>query len=212
MITVEQIRAARALIGWGQADLAERTGLSTPAIGNVEIKKHKPTLETQAKIIRAFDQAGVEFIDDGVRKKTKKIEIIRGEDFYVQLLDDVFHTLKDKKGSDVCISAADEKLSSGLVNHSFERLKKANIRVMKMIEDGNHYILGDLNDYRFIPKPFFKNKVSVIYGDKVAYVVGNDEQAFIIKDENVAATQRNIFQLLWRHLKKPEYSEIEKNK
>ena len=58
MITIAQIRAARALIGWKQAELARASGISEVAIKNMERGATDPRVSTLAAIERAFDEAG----------------------------------------------------------------------------------------------------------------------------------------------------------
>jgi predicted transcriptional regulator len=65
MITRAQIRAARALIGWTQADLAQASGVSQVAIKNIERGSTDPRLSTINSIETAFDQAGVILLDPG---------------------------------------------------------------------------------------------------------------------------------------------------
>lgn len=79
MITPAQIRAARALIGWIQSDLAEKAGLSLTGLNNIEGGSADPRTSTLTAIRDALEKAGVEFIPEngggaGVRlaKKTGK--------------------------------------------------------------------------------------------------------------------------------------------
>lgn len=65
MITPAQIRAARALIGWRQADLAKKSGISEISIKNIERGSTDPRASTLAAIQDAFAKAGVEFIEPG---------------------------------------------------------------------------------------------------------------------------------------------------
>ena len=65
MITRAQIRAARALIGWTQAELAQASGVSQVAIKNLERGSTDPRLSTINNIASAFDLAGVMFLDAG---------------------------------------------------------------------------------------------------------------------------------------------------
>ena len=65
VITPAQIRAARALIGWTQAALARASGVSEIAIKNLERGATDPRVSTINNIERAFDQAGVVFLDIG---------------------------------------------------------------------------------------------------------------------------------------------------
>ncbi len=64
MITPAQIRAARALIGWKQTDLARESGLSEISIKNIERGKTDPRASTLGAIQSALERAGVSFIRD----------------------------------------------------------------------------------------------------------------------------------------------------
>lgn len=66
VITPPQIRAARALLGWKQADLASASGVSEISIKNIERGTTDPRASTLGKIETAFIQAGVVFLDPGV--------------------------------------------------------------------------------------------------------------------------------------------------
>jgi predicted transcriptional regulator len=65
MITHMQIRAARALIGWKQTDLAKAADLSEMSVKNVERGVNDPRMSTMAAIQRALETAGVIFQADG---------------------------------------------------------------------------------------------------------------------------------------------------
>jgi transcriptional regulator with XRE-family HTH domain len=74
LIITRQIRAARALIGWEQHQLASSAGIAVSTIRRIE-GLHGPIeaqFETIEKIRKAFDCAGVEFLGEpkpGVRMK-----------------------------------------------------------------------------------------------------------------------------------------------
>ena len=73
MVTAEQIKAARALLNWGQRELAEAAKLSIPTIKRVEASRGaiRSTYSTVLAIQAALESAGIEFIDDngiGVKK------------------------------------------------------------------------------------------------------------------------------------------------
>jgi transcriptional regulator with XRE-family HTH domain len=65
MLVPAQARAARALLGWKQTDLASETGLKVQAIKLFEAGKTDPRASTVAAIEQAFDRAGVIFLDPG---------------------------------------------------------------------------------------------------------------------------------------------------
>jgi transcriptional regulator with XRE-family HTH domain len=78
MLTIEQLRAARGLLGWSQSKLAERAGLSLPTVKRVEINLGpRVSEEARNRLRRALESAGVEFIDEngggpGVRLKKRQ--------------------------------------------------------------------------------------------------------------------------------------------
>lgn len=63
MIIPAQVRAARAMLGWRQADLARAAGISAIAIKSLERGLTEPRLSTVAAIERALAAAGVVLID-----------------------------------------------------------------------------------------------------------------------------------------------------
>lgn len=65
VITKGQIRAARALIGWRQSDLADASGVSEISIKNIERGSTDARGSTLTKIQTAFAKAGVVFLESG---------------------------------------------------------------------------------------------------------------------------------------------------
>ena len=63
-MTPAQCRAARGLLDWSQADLAEKAAVGIVTIRQLEAGIHTPRRATVSVIRRAFDAAGVEFIDE----------------------------------------------------------------------------------------------------------------------------------------------------
>lgn len=68
MITAAQLRAARALLGIDQRDLAEMSGLSTPTIQRMEASDGviRGNVDSLMKLIGALEAAGLELIAEGV--------------------------------------------------------------------------------------------------------------------------------------------------
>ena len=66
MITAAQMRAARALLGLDQKDLAELSGVSLPTIQRMEASEGnvRGVVDTLTKVIAAFDRSGVVLIAD----------------------------------------------------------------------------------------------------------------------------------------------------
>ena len=66
MITPAQMRAARALLGIDQRELAELSGVSLPTIQRMEASEGnvRGVIDTLTKVVDALDRAGVELIGD----------------------------------------------------------------------------------------------------------------------------------------------------
>jgi predicted transcriptional regulator len=58
-----QLKAARAVVGWSQAQLAERSGVARPTIARIEALMMQPRLDTVGKLKQAFLQAGLQILD-----------------------------------------------------------------------------------------------------------------------------------------------------
>ena len=69
MITSNQVRAARALLGIDQRRLAELSGLSVPTIQRIEASEStiRANVDSLVKLIDAFDKAGVVLIGDDAK-------------------------------------------------------------------------------------------------------------------------------------------------
>lgn len=67
MITAAQMRAARALLGMDQRELAERTGLSVPTIQRMEASDGviRGNVDSLMKLIGGLGEAGIELIGEG---------------------------------------------------------------------------------------------------------------------------------------------------
>lgn len=76
MISARQIRAARALLGWSQQELADKAIVSVNAVRRLECGQVDPRLSTISAVKGALEQAGVElqFADankgEGVRLRS----------------------------------------------------------------------------------------------------------------------------------------------
>jgi transcriptional regulator with XRE-family HTH domain len=66
MITSQQMRAARALLGLDQRQLAELAGLSLPTIQRMEASdgQVRGVVDTLVKVIRALEGAGIELLGE----------------------------------------------------------------------------------------------------------------------------------------------------
>jgi transcriptional regulator with XRE-family HTH domain len=68
MITAAQMRAARALAGIDQRELAQKSGLSVPTIQRMEASDDviRGNVDSLMKLIAAIDAFGVELLGEGM--------------------------------------------------------------------------------------------------------------------------------------------------
>ena len=77
MVTPGQCRAARGLLGWNQQELARNARVGIVTVHQLETGVSQPRRATLDVIRRAFELAGVEFIDEnggvpGVRLRKRQ--------------------------------------------------------------------------------------------------------------------------------------------
>jgi len=67
VITAAQLRAARALLGIDQRELAQRCGLSLPTIQRMEASEDviRGNVDSLMKLVEALAAAGIELISEG---------------------------------------------------------------------------------------------------------------------------------------------------
>lgn len=72
MLTASQMRAARALAGLDQRELAQKAGLSLPTIQRMEASDDviRGNVDSLMKLITALDALGIELIGEGSPSST----------------------------------------------------------------------------------------------------------------------------------------------
>ena len=160
MISIEQIKAARALLDWTQDELAQAAGLSKPSINTLERRIANPKMETLAAIQRALENAGVEFTDGpGVKLQSSvlKTQIFEGADSLVRLCHDIFDTLVGT-GKELMISGiAEQKYrdwGGERILHEIERRIKHGIPTKLLSCEGDTNFIEPVGHYRWIGKQF----------------------------------------------------------
>jgi DNA-binding XRE family transcriptional regulator len=61
------IRASRAVLGWSQSTLAQKAGIATVSIARIESGSINPRINTARNLIRTFQDAGLEILQDEPR-------------------------------------------------------------------------------------------------------------------------------------------------
>ncbi len=209
MITGSQIRAARALKDWSAETLANKVGISRESINKIEDGLVQPRAKNLADIIRTFEENGIEFLGTrGAAFKDEQIVTLRGENAFFHVLEDVIATLAGATNGEALFACVDDKVSPPIIIENYRRLRKSGIAMRSLVKEGNTYPMGKLAEYRYLPKQYFHNSATVIYGDKFATMVldgetGADVAAVIIHNPHIAAAQRNLFNLIWSGSTRP---------
>ena len=218
MITIEQCRAARGLLGWTQQDLATAARMSKTAINNFERGNSD------------VEEAGVEFTDNfGVRKRMEVVQILKGDDANMQLLDDIYDTLKNT-GGEVLINSVDEKkvwdAYPERISAHLARLKDAGITERMLACEGDNFFLQPAECYRWIPRELFAistitfvygNKVAISdtggipSGNKVAIKLWNEHMIIIIDSRQAAEAEKQRFEYIWERSRQPDIPDSDRD-
>ncbi len=211
-ITTAQIRGARGILNWSQADLAERTGISATSIGSIENGVSTPRANTVSTIQRAFESAGIEFIDGGVRLQRSDIRIFEGRDGFADFYKDIYETLRQKPG-EVLVSNVDERdfekwLGLDNVRIHVDHMKKISGVTYKIaIREGDTYYLAsaDYAQYRWLPRDMFSAVPFYVYADKLAILLFKHEPTVIVLNyAAVADAYRLQFKAMWDKARIPD--------
>ncbi|MCB1651399.1 MAG: helix-turn-helix transcriptional regulator [Alphaproteobacteria bacterium] len=207
MLSIEQIRAARALLDWSQQDLAEHADLSQTGIARIENGTNKPNSTTLHKIETAFDRADIEFIGTtGVKKRTGEIRTLNGQEGFRAFMDDVYKTTI-ATGADICQfngvpSEFYKWLGKEWYENHIERMGKIerDFSFKIIVKEGeNLFIATGLAEYRWFPPSLFNEKTFYAYGNKLAFIdfTEDDVAIRIMEQEEFANSFRILFNIAW---------------
>jgi transcriptional regulator with XRE-family HTH domain len=195
--SIEQVKAARALLKWTQKDLAMQAGLSADQIFNFESGRSR-SFEIWEAVHKAFTREGVVFIEGGVKLELPDLTLPAiVYDNYVEVLKDACSVLK--KGDECLMHRADDRRSSPEVVKNYRQMITDGIVCKLTICEGNTYLDAPAKHYRWIPEDYFAGgEVEVIYADRyVIHVPGRQDRFICIRNETVAKAHRREFYYWW---------------
>lgn len=206
----KQIAAARQLLGWSQADLAEKAGISKPSIIRMEKDLFSVKHDAQTSVQTAIESNGIEFLDgNGLRENTNTVKKYSGQKGFQDFYDDLYETARDI-GGDIClfngISELVEKWlgTEFLKMHKHRMLKiKDNFQFRVVVKDGDNSFLGsDYCSYRWFPENLFNDKTIFMYGTKVAFLTfeENSLEIIVLNQRELAESQILFFNLAWNYV------------
>ncbi len=211
-LTASQCRAARGLLNWNQLELAEKCGMHIQTISAFEHETGTPTKSTLGKIQLAFENEGIEFSrDNGLRKREDLIIKYEDDDpheCFNKFFLDACKTVKDTNSEILC-SGGDERRANNETIKLYGDAVNSGIKIRWLIEDGNTSVMGDLDNYRWMPNKIFVNTdVKIIYNDCTAYIMSwrNRAKVIVIKDKHIAEEARKHFNYVWDNSKPVSHS------
>lgn len=202
MATIEQIRAARALLGWSQGELAERAGLSQTGIARIEAGSSQPNTSTVARILQAFATAGIDFIDGGVRRTKDRLVILEGDECVRELQDDVYADLH-KNGGEVLLLGIDELTPDEGEDYEYtrrhvQRLIDIGASERILIRKGASGFIAPRSWYRWIPEKYFSPNTIYVYGAKVAMLLRAPHYRVLMLDNPFFSENlTSFFNFIW---------------
>lgn len=214
-VSLEQIKAARALLGWSQKDLGNKADINVNTVAAIETGKNVPHQETYKKIINAIELAGIEFIEnDGLRRKTSGVVTYRGREGFAIFRKDVLREAR-KENPDICISNLDERLfdkwGEGEINKNY-RNAMAEIRESHQSfrfrslsrKDDTHFSAHRHSEYRWVPEDEFGEFPFYVYGQKTAMILFEEDniEIFVINHPTVTSFFRAKFEKEWARAEK----------
>ena len=205
-ISVDQLKAARALLGWSQGDLAKKSGYSLPAINNIERGLYKAHGTTMDDIIQTFEQNGIQFLDGpGVRLENSdlRIKCYEGSDSFRHLFKKIGAALEETE-QELLICAIDEKIIK-------ENYAKELLKLQKSLKDNPVRILtykdfSHAMNFNNFQKRVVKDTMPLlpcfIYAGRVAMVLmDNPIHIAILYNEKLAQDYAKYFDFLWKQAK-----------
>ncbi|MFN3700479.1 MAG: helix-turn-helix domain-containing protein [Alphaproteobacteria bacterium] len=207
MPTLEQIRAARALLGWSQSDLADRAGLSQTGIARIENGTNHPNSQTLTKIEKAFEENDIEFLGStGLRKKTDEVKTLHGTDGFKEFMHDVYNTAKAKGGT-ICLHNARPSnwvkwLGVDWFEMHADRMKALGNKIDYRItaEEGTTNLISSaFAEYRWFPRDMFNQQSVYAYDSKLAFVTFKESDVVIriLDNKEFADGYRILFNIAW---------------
>lgn len=207
MISLTQIKAARALLNWTQETLAKASGLSLPGINNLERGLTSPRKDTLAAIENALQAAGIEFIEtSGVKLKTPDVatQIIEGPDWLKIYDQDIFSVIREPSDEVVCFSS-DERpwmVYGGITNHLYlEHKKKIGFSDRILVPETVDFITLPPETYRTLNPAFFSECNYQVYADRLALILWPARKVIINRSQALADSYRAQFDALWAQAK-----------
>jgi transcriptional regulator with XRE-family HTH domain len=209
MITVQQLRMARAALNISQSVVAEGIGLNPMAISDIENEKTKnPKASTLSSLQQFYENCGLEFTEaGGVRPNNAEIKIYKGNEGFRNFYHDIYNTIKSS-GADIVIQNG---MPDFLIKHlgqdyydmHSKRMVQLKPSVHVLIKEGDKNLIGsNFAKYRTVPAEHFNDQTIYIYGDKTGFITFGDEvEVLVLDNPEITRSLRVSFNVIWENAK-----------
>jgi transcriptional regulator with XRE-family HTH domain len=208
MISSRQIKAARALLGWTQTELAKACGLHLNAINKIENGQGEPRPSTLERIKTACEVGGIRFRGQrGVELREDIFEASRyeGPDYMRRQIDDFLSCLRGP-GDEALFYFLDEQefieADSPQIDRYFKEMYKRGFSERCITrKNARSFMNKDKKSYRWLPDNILGTMAYSVYGNHVAFAQVATRELLIIRNNSLAATFRGQFEFMWSQAK-----------
>jgi DNA-binding XRE family transcriptional regulator len=209
-ITANQMRSARAWLNWSREDLAEKAGVVANTIAAIEKGdgSSEPNARTLAKIMGAFEAAGIELTNDGgVRPRVSRVSYFTGTEGFKQFFDDVYETVKDHIDPNVCVTNVNESLFQkwhGQYDAAHvARMSALDLKPYRALlkENDKNTRTSKYCEFRWVSDNQFADTCVYIYGDKTAFIDFEQDTVIVtlVDSSKVSGSLRRMFDVTWQN-------------
>lgn len=199
------IPAARALLKWSQADLAERAGIAMGSIVNAE-KGGAIIRKTETRIKSTLEMAGIEFLPSGVSLRRNAVFELNGSEGLQSLQDMIYRSCVENPKSRVLVNnmrqADFNKWASEYQASNRERLqgvKDMPTWHILLHEDDKDIKLPSYAETRYLAASEFGSVGQYCFGNYLAMVYLNEGcRITVIENPDLRDTWSRMFNSLWR--------------
>lgn len=183
-----------------QEAVAEESGITIQTISNLESEKSEGADRTLRRLRQVYEERGILFTGNGLEYQPYKTAFFES---FLDVLRDAEQTLR--KGDEILLHCADERRNVDGVQEKFDELRAKGIRLRMTYEDGNKFITGPKDDYRWIdPGLFGSSQVEVVFADKYFFHFQDQGRNIFVMTKNAAKANsaKKQFEYHWSRGKK----------
>lgn len=206
MISVRQIKAARALLDFSLSDVEAACSVNANTVSRIENGNTNLTEKIAAKLEMFFRAQGLEFLEhEGIRFRPREIVTYRGHEGFVLFVRSVYETIE--RGGDICVSNVDESLflkweGDEADAHMARMASVPNLKMRILVRQGDTELPASAYaEYRSVPADSFGGLSLYVFGEKTALIVfkPDDVEVYVIDHPDITGFFRAEFMRHWRH-------------